>query len=216
MYPERGYVPPAPPPPPPPPAPVQVGPPPRPVQLPPIEWSSPVRPARAAARPEPLTETLLGACLVYVAGIALVVAAFLPWVVSGKIEIDGWHATGDARFLLAVGIGALLVGTGVMGGIAGRGVRYLVFVASVVVGAVAVSDIVSAGRVRGGELVSTHAGAGPWLALSAGVVLLASIWLVRPAPIPEATRPETTDEPAAQWRQGTQPPSDVRPHPEPA
>jgi hypothetical protein len=159
---------------------MHVGAPPRPVRLPPIEWSSPTR-SEPATGSEPLTETLLGACLVYVAGIALVVAAFLPWVVSGSIEIDGWHATTDAHVLLGIGIGALVVGTALMGGIGARLARALLFAGAVAVAAISVADLVDAGRVSAGQLVSARPGAGPWLALSAAFVLLAAIWLVRPA-----------------------------------
>lgn len=124
--------------------------------------------------PDPTARTLVGAGLALVAGIALVVAVFLPWVVAGSATVDGWHAAGDARFLFAIGILSLFAGVALVAAVPVRWLRLAVLVAAVAVVAIAATDAVDAGRAATMGRATVRAGAGPWLALAAGVVLALS------------------------------------------
>lgn len=159
---------------------VTVGAPPILPPVPQIEWTSHPR-TKATPEAEPATETLLGACLVYVAAIALIIAAFLPWLERRGIQIDGWHSGGDARFLFALGIVGILVATAIVGAWDIRPARWLLFIGGVAAIAVSGTDLWDAHRVSADIVVAPHPGSGMWLALAAGVVLVASVWLLRPA-----------------------------------
>ncbi|HVX17149.1 MAG TPA: hypothetical protein VHA73_03870 [Acidimicrobiales bacterium] len=189
---------------PPPPAEPLPGPPPAiaPPPAPRVPEPAPTRPRRPRPDPRPggpsvSGSVLLGAVLVILAGVALVVAAFLPWVVGTGIEVDGWHATSDAKFLLGAGIVALAVGSLIVGSVPVRWPRVLIFVGAAATLALAASDIVDASHVANVQVPSPHAGSGPWLALVAGAVLLASLWFVRARPSVEreraGTHPERTE-----------------------
>lgn len=145
-----------------------------------IEWTSHPR-TMAMPEAEPATETLLGACLVYIAAIALIVAAFLPWLERRGIQVDGWHSGGDARFLFALGIVGMLVATAIIGAWDVRPARWLLFIGGIAVIGVSGADLWDAHHVSSDIVVAPHPGSGIWLALAAGFVLVASVWLLRPA-----------------------------------
>jgi len=144
----------------------------------PHEWRSPPEPTE---RPDPPGEALLGACIAYAAGVALVAAPFLGWIRAAGEQVSGWDATPDARFVLAFGIASLVVATAVVGGVITAVVRWTLFGLAVVATAIGVSDIVDAGKVSADVIGKASAGVGPWLTVAAGLVLALSVLLVRPA-----------------------------------
>ncbi len=145
----------------------------------PVRWQAGQRrwPAGAASGSDASgSDALTGAALVMIAGVALVVGAFLPWIAGYGVKASGWETTNDARFLFAVGIAVMAAGAAMVGGVVNGALRFVVLVAGVASIAVGVADAVDARHAT--EVVSPHPGAGVWLAIAAGALLLASLRLL--------------------------------------
>lgn len=111
---------------------------------------------------------------VFVAGVALIVAAFVPWLSAGGTDVNGWHLTGDARVLFVVGIIAIGLGSLILAGYANTAMAVVLAAGAAICGAYAVSDMVdiTAGNVHDVVHGRVHVGPGPWLVVAAAILLI--------------------------------------------